>query len=117
MPRRLYDSSDPSSYETLLDGVDRLAKTGREQLDRRSGKIFWSDNLYRLFGTEPRSWQPTPGAIVQLAHPDDRERLRRRLESLLDDVPVPSLAFRVVHSNGRYRHLRAPASEEMLRDD
>jgi DNA-binding CsgD family transcriptional regulator len=118
MPRRLNDSPNPSSYETLLlDRVDLLAGTGREQLDRRSAKIFWSDNLYRLFGTEPRSWQPTPAAIVKLAHPGDRERLRGRLESLLDDVPVPSLAFRVVHLNGRCRHLRAPASEEMLRDE
>ena len=117
MSRRLNDSPDPSIHETLLERVDRLAGTGREQLDRRSGKIFWSDNLYRLFGTEPGAWQPTPAAIVKLAHPEDRERLRGRLESLLDDVPVPSLPFRVVHSNGRYRHLRAPASDEMLRDD
>jgi PAS domain S-box-containing protein len=115
--RRLNDSPDLSSYETLLDRVDLLAGTGREQLDRRSGKIFWSDNLYRLFGTEPQSWQPTPAAIVNLAHSEDRERLRGRLESLLDDVPVRSLLFRVVHSNGRCRHLRAPASEEMSRDD
>jgi PAS domain S-box-containing protein len=117
MPRRPYETPDPSSYETLLDRVDRLAGIGREQLDRRSGEIFWSDNLYRLFGTEPRSWQPTPAAIVKLAHPEDRERLRRRLESLLNDVSVPSLAFRVVHSDGRCRHLRAPASEDMLRDE
>ena len=104
-------------FETLLERVDRLAGTGRAQLNLGSGKLSWSENLYRLFGVDPAAWQPTPQAVLARAHPDDREHLSDRLSSLLDDVPVPPLEFRIVRPDGRLSYLRAPASEEMLRDE
>ena len=71
--------------ERLRAEVERIAQVGSWEWDITSNRITWSDELFRVFGTEPDGFDPTYEAYVERLHPDDRERVaanvRRALET------------------------------------
>jgi PAS domain S-box-containing protein len=58
-------------FERRLAQVQRLARIGSWAIDFASDTIWWSDELYRIFGLEPGSVRPTRNTLAGLLHPDD----------------------------------------------
>jgi PAS domain S-box-containing protein len=67
--------------------------------------LRWSENLYRIFGLSPDDVAPDPDVIVDLSHPDDRERLRARMHERTVLGDVSPTAYRIVRPDGEVRHL------------
>ena len=60
--------------ERLLE-AQRIAKIGSWVLDHRTGRLEWSDEVYRVFGIEPGLVDPTYGDFLELCWPDDRQAI------------------------------------------
>ena len=58
---------------TLLAQTQSLAGLGSWEWDPQSGRFSWSDELFRIFGLEPRSVEPSLEAYLERVHADDRE--------------------------------------------
>ena len=58
--------------ESLLE-AQKIAHIGHWELDLRSGHLYWSDEVYRIFGIEPEIFEATYDAFLQRIHPDDVE--------------------------------------------
>ena len=58
------------SQERLTE-AQRVARLGSWEYDIVSGRITWSDELFRLFGLEPADAAPGYEAAVALYHPED----------------------------------------------
>jgi PAS domain-containing protein len=67
-----------------LDDSQRLAHVGSWEWDLRSGNVFWSDEMYRLYGHEPGAIAIDRTTAMAHTHPDDRARRRRWIERLHD---------------------------------
>jgi PAS domain-containing protein len=65
-----------------LDTSQRLAGVGSWEWDLRSGEVFWSDEMYRLYGYEPRAIDVDRSTSTMLTQPEDRERRARWIESM-----------------------------------
>src|SRR4029077_20691046 len=65
--------------ETYLAEAQRLSHTGRFGWDVCSGKLYWSEETFRIFGCD-RADQPTMEFMLQRTHPDDRERVRQTID-------------------------------------
>src|ERR1700678_2700517 len=65
--------------EMYLAEAQRLSHTGSFGWEPASGKIYWSDESYRIFGCEP-TIQPTIQTALDRTHPDDRLRLQQILD-------------------------------------
>src|SRR3954470_7934906 len=57
---------------SLLAQTQSLAGLGSWEWDPGSGRFSWSDELYRIFGFEPRSFEPSFEAYLDRVHPEDR---------------------------------------------
>lgn len=55
-----------------LEEAQQLANLGSWERDLASGKGFWSDNCYRLFGLTPRAIAPSMAEFFLLIHHEDR---------------------------------------------
>lgn len=64
--------------------------------------LVWSSGLYRLFGLEPGSVQPTREYFHGLIHPDDRPLQLQRAQAMRDGLAL-SFDFRVIRPNGSVR--------------
>jgi signal transduction histidine kinase len=66
-----------------LDEAQQIARLGSWERDLLTGKGYWSENRYRLFGMKPQSKAPSQEEYFAMIHPDDREQVRDLVESAI----------------------------------
>jgi transcriptional regulator with GAF, ATPase, and Fis domain/HAMP domain-containing protein len=68
--QKLYENLRKS--ETNLAEAQRLSHTGSWAWDLASKRIFWSAEMFQIFGFDPKTTTPTTENYLQSIHPDDR---------------------------------------------
>ncbi|HYI36214.1 MAG TPA: LuxR C-terminal-related transcriptional regulator [Thermoleophilaceae bacterium] len=96
-----------SERRRLLERAEEAAQSGSWEWDVETGRLIWSDNLYRLFGLEPGGITPTPEYVLERTHPDDRDRVEQALGDARTDRRIQVLEYRIIRADGAVRHLRA----------
>lgn len=72
-------------------------------------EMIWDDQMYRLYGMEPRQYISVKEAWEHVAHPDDNQRVLDELGELLKTKRDTISEFRVLLPDKSIRHLRAYA--------
>ena len=85
--------------EAYLAEAQRLSHTGSFGWNVRTGEIFWSDETYRIFEFEPTT-KSTVDLVIERTHPDDRELVRRAIESASTGKRALILEHRLLMPNG-----------------
>lgn len=91
--------------EELLREAERIAHLGTWTWDIQSGRVSWSDELFRIFGFVPGSITPSPDAFMDRIHPDDRPRAEEMSRVGLRDGVFPLFDYRVVRLDGSVRQV------------
>ena len=66
--------------QAYLAEAQRLSHTGSFACNPGTGKtLYWSEELFRIFGLDPRRGVPDSNDYSQLVHPEDREEGFRRV--------------------------------------
>ena len=91
----------------VLKLSQEIAQLGSWEWDVVQNKIFWSDELYRIFGLEPGSavdWEMVQSTLI---HPDDGPLLAERLKASLVDPDaaalLPPIEYRIIRPDGTTR--------------
>lgn len=74
-----------------------------------SNIFAYSDNLYRLLGEEPQSFEANFDNFLKFVHPEDVDKLREELDTMIVDEELPFVSYRIVQKNGSTKHLKAYA--------
>ena len=90
-----------------LAEAQRIAGIGSWDLDLAAETVIWSDEMYRIFGVPPASFEPTYPAFLALVHPDDRAMVTADLEGAVAAVEPFVFDYRVPQADGRTRWVRA----------
>jgi diguanylate cyclase (GGDEF)-like protein/PAS domain S-box-containing protein len=97
--------------EANLAAAQRIAHFGSVELDLVNLKepeknpLRWSDEVFRIFGYESGLDQPSRWAFFRLVHPDDRDRVRRTLDSALCNATPYAIDFRIIRPDGAERNI------------
>ena len=67
----------------------------------------FSDNLYRLVGEEPQSFEPTLENFYKYVHEEDINHLGQQVNMMMREEELPFTTYRVVHKDGTIRYLKA----------
>lgn len=59
--------------EELLNKAQEIAHLGSWSLDLTTNQLTWSDEIYRIFGLNPKEFSVTYEGFLDAIHPDDRE--------------------------------------------
>ncbi|QCU89902.1 PAS domain-containing protein [Thiomicrorhabdus sediminis] len=90
--------------EQLLLEAQNLASIGNWSADMKTGELFWSDEIYKIFGYEPRSITPSVELFHSAVHKDDvelvRESERKAVATGRHDV-----VHRIVRPDGSIRYV------------
>jgi PAS domain S-box-containing protein len=90
----------------LLAGAQKLAGVGNWELELETGRMVWSEGLYRIHGVSPASFRPGFGAYLEHVHPADRDTVRRALEAAVATGGRFLFDARIVRPDGELRRLR-----------
>lgn len=93
--------------EERLNRAQRIAHLGSWELDISRNVLTWSDEVFRIFGLEPRSFVPCYEDFLDAIHPEDREVVESAYrDSLRDGDDGYEIEHRVVQkSTGRIRYV------------
>lgn len=98
--------------EKQLREAQTLASIGNWHADVESGHLIWSDEIYRIFGYEPGSFEPSVEAFHQAVHPNDREKVRAS-EKLAEQTGHHDVEHRIVLPDNSIRYVHELAQAEL----
>jgi PAS domain S-box-containing protein len=91
--------------EAYLAEAQKLSHTGSFGLDVPSGKIYWSQETFRIFEYEPAT-EPTLDLILHRTHPEDRQKVRQVIDSFSKAKKDFDFEHRLLMPNGSVKFLR-----------
>jgi diguanylate cyclase (GGDEF)-like protein/PAS domain S-box-containing protein len=95
-----------------MDEVERVAGIGSWEFDPRTGQTVWSKNHYDLLGLELGSVLPGAGAVLDVAHPEDRDALEAYWKEHQTTGATIDIEYRVSLPSGEQRHLHGLATAQ-----
>jgi signal transduction histidine kinase/CheY-like chemotaxis protein len=94
--------------EMYLAEAQRLSRTGSFGWDPASGKIYWSDETYRIFECEP-AIEPTVQLVLDRTHPDDRMRMRQIIDCATIERSEFTAEHRLLMADSSVKYVRVVA--------
>src|SRR5215211_4501809 len=89
--------------EASLAEAQRIAHLGNWEWDVVAGEVHWSDEVFRIYGYQPREFVPTLDRLIEVVHPEDRERFRENLDDALYQGEPYDFEHRIIRSDGKVR--------------
>ena len=90
--------------ETYLVEGERLSHTGSWALNISSGEVFWSQEIYRIFGLDSGTALNTD-LLPQFHHPEDRLFVRQTIETAIREERDFEMDSRIVLPEGLVKHV------------
>ncbi|QJW92958.1 PAS domain S-box protein [Frigoriglobus tundricola] len=87
--------------EQRLKEAQRIARLGSWTWEPPTGRVWWSDAIYELFGLDPATAEPSYEAFLARVHPADRPVAVRRVEAVLAGADGFADDLRLVTPDGR----------------
>jgi PAS domain S-box-containing protein len=92
--------------EAYLAESQRLTRTGSCALDGSSHEIlYWSEEMFQLFGFEPQQGLPMWDQWMQRIHPEDRDKFRMAGDRTFLEKVHCDVEFRAVKPDGTVKHI------------
>jgi PAS domain S-box-containing protein len=99
--------------EAYLAEAQKLTHTGSWAWNLRTGELFWSQEVFRIYEIDPQTkatWSRASWSrFLDRVHPEDRARIEQqaKMESTEKNWAVSEIEFRVVVSDGTIKHVHA----------
>ena len=86
----------------------RLARMGSWAFN--DAGLYWSDELYQIFGLDPEKGAPEIGQYLTLIHPQDQASMAETIKTMFQEHCGCDVTKRIVRPDGQVRYVRCVAS-------
>ena len=117
MLKRLEAEEELRKSERAMNEGQRLAHLGTWEWDLRTDALSWSDEKYRIYGFEPRSFVPTLEHVHSCVLPEDLPRFWEALQAVARTGESQEVSYRVTRLSGEIRHVHTLAEAELDADN
>lgn len=101
--------------ERRLRELQRIANVGSWEWDIATNEIWWSDQIFSIFGVDPGGKPYLYEDFLEAVHPDDRKAVQDAVEEALEGNAPYDIVHRITRPDGKIRYLRELA--EISRDE
>jgi PAS domain S-box-containing protein len=102
-------------HEKQLAESQRIAHIGSWEHNLTTGQVFWSNELFRLLGLDPKTDPADFEMFMEMVHPDDKAVLKKAIDETAGLHAPFNLDYRLILKNGSTRIFHAQA--ELIHDD
>jgi PAS domain S-box-containing protein len=94
--------------EAHLARAEKLTHTGTWVWDPRTQEVLYcSEEMFRIFGLDPKESLPTRSSFQERIHPEDRERVIKSFESSVRARADNFYEYRIIMPDGTIRHINS----------
>jgi PAS domain S-box-containing protein len=110
--RRWYCAArDTTERHERLAEAQRVAGLGSYDYDIATGRLWWSDELYAIYGLDPDHFHPTHEAVMALIRAEDRRPVAEAYTAALEGTAEEeTFDLRITRPDGEVRELLARCS-------
>ena len=101
--------------ESLYKQAESLNKLGNWTWEIKTGKLEWSDELFRIYGLEPQSEKVNFERFIGFIHPEDRDERIKKLQDQMKHTQLIDYYFRIIAADGNHKILYGQS--RVLADD
>lgn len=83
-----------------------LSEFGTWEWNLTQKQLIYSDNLYRILGVEPQSFEPSQENFIKFVHHEDVEIVNNIFKKILEDEYLPHSYFRIIRPDGEICFIR-----------
>jgi PAS domain S-box-containing protein len=98
--------------EQRLKEAEQSAKLGHWELDLKKNSLYWSDEVFRIFGLNPTSFKATYEAFLEVIHPDDREYVNKTYSDSLKNKKKYNIIHRLKLKDGAEKYVEETCKTE-----
>lgn len=95
-----------------LSIAQEIAKLGSWDWDINTGKEFWSDEQYRIFGYNPGEVEASYSLFLNSLHPDDKNNVLMAIELALKGIYKFETEYRIITKKGEIKYIEVRAEVE-----
>lgn len=95
-----------------LAGAQRIAQLGSWELDRASGRLYWSDEVFRIFEIDKNQFPSSYDAFLNAIHPNDREAVDQAYTDSLKTREPYNIVHRLRMGDGRIKWVREQGTSD-----
>lgn len=100
-----------------LTKAQKIANLGSWRLDVTKNELRWSDEIFRIFGEEPQSFEGTLDAFYAFVHPDERDYVKSHFEECVEEHKDYRIKHRIITKHGEIKYVEEHASFEFNEED
>ncbi len=89
--------------EYNLSQAQRITQTGSFEWNFKTGLLKWSNELYRIYGVDSKTFKPTTESFIELVHPDDRKSVLATINDVSTSQKSSTFEFRIIRPGGAVR--------------
>ncbi|MFC1516487.1 PAS domain S-box protein [Thermodesulfobacteriota bacterium] len=97
--------------KALLKKSQEIAHIGSWRLDLEKDELYWSDEVYRIFGLAPQEFGATYEAFLQAVHPDDRDMVDQTYNNAVQNQQPYEITHRILRPDGSIRIVREKSED------
>ncbi|HEY8521607.1 MAG TPA: PAS domain-containing protein [Gammaproteobacteria bacterium] len=86
-----------------LQEAQSIAGIGSWEVDILTSSHWWSDEMYRIFGEDPRTFEPRRDTLLAKIHPEDRQRVIDTVDRAYASGEPYSIVYRILLPDGTER--------------
>lgn len=92
--------------QSRLSDAQRLAHIGHWELTPETGKLFWSEEIFRIFEIDPDGFEASYQAFLDATHPEDREKVHNAYSDSLETKQPYKIEHRLLMGDGRIKYVQ-----------
>lgn len=107
-----YTLKNTGHFESILQGFN----TGLYEFNIADDSCWWSAHFYEILGFKNGEIEPKIQEFIQLAKPDERDKLRLKIEAFTASKEVYDLTIQLRHQSGVYKWYRLTGQAHWEKD-
>lgn len=98
-----------------LAKAQRMAHLGNWELDLATNKLYWSDEAFRIFEIDPKTFDGSYETFLKSIHPEDREMVNQVYSNFHKEEMPCGIVHRLLMPDGRVKYVEE--SYEVILDE
>ena len=98
-------TADLRRSEAYLAEAQRLSHTGSFGWEISSGKLYWSEETFRIFECDPAD-EPTVEFVLQRTHPEDRAWVKQTIDRAVQERKDLDFEHRLLMPDGSVKYVK-----------